>query len=101
MTEKLQLIEMSPEQLKELLLKGVIERLDRLENQLQPKEPTEFLSVQDASELLQVDRSSLYNWKNRGLIQFYGIGNRVYLKRSELEQAVIPINNSPKNQTQF
>ena len=70
----------------------MIERLDRLENQLQPQSPTEYLTVKEAADLLKVDRGTLYNWKDKGFIQFYGIGNRVYLKRAELEEAIIPLN---------
>lgn len=57
----------------------------RLSKQFQPKEPEEYLSKKETSSLLKVTLSTLDRWTKEGLLIAYGMGNRVYFKRSEIE----------------
>lgn len=83
----------TPEQLKELILQGVKIQLDEIKKEFQPKEPTEYLTRNELAKLLKVDLSTLHNWVKKGKIKAYGIGARVYFKRNELEQVLIPLNS--------
>lgn len=87
----IQLIQVTPEQLQELILKGVKVELDSLKSQLQPKSPTEYLTRNQVKELLNVDLSTVHNWTKRGKLKAYGLGNRIYYKRSEVEAAIQPL----------
>nr|WP_319571672.1 helix-turn-helix domain-containing protein [uncultured Draconibacterium sp.] len=87
----IQLIQVTPEQLQELILKGVKVELDSLKSQLQPKNPTEYLTRNQVKELLNVDLSTVHNWTKRGKLKAYGLGNRIYYKRSEVEAAIQPL----------
>jgi len=88
----LQFIQITPEQFQETIISGVKIELEKLKTEFQPKQPTEFLTRNQVKELLDVDLSTVYNWTKKGKIQAYGIAGRVYYKRSEVEQALKPIN---------
>ena len=60
----------------------------QLSAQFQPKEPTEYLTRYEVCKLLKIDMSSLHRWRKEGKIPSYGLGNRVYFKRSEVEQII-------------
>lgn len=82
----------TPEQLTEAILNGVDEKLNQLKANFQPKEPTEYLTRNEVKELLKVDLSTVHNWTKKGKLKSYGIGNRVYYKRNEVEKNLIPLN---------
>ena len=74
-------------------------RFDNLEKKLQeiqknfePKLPTEFISRQETADLLKVNLSTIHNYTKQNKLKAYGIGHRVYYKRSEIEEALIQIN---------
>ena len=74
-------------------------RFDNLEKKLQeiqknfePKLPTEFISRQETADLLKVNLSTIHNYTKQNRLKAYGIGHRVYYKRSEIEEALIKIN---------
>lgn len=51
----------------------------------------ELLTVKEAMLFLGVSEATIYNWKNKGILQFWGIGNRSYLKTSEILAALTKI----------
>ncbi|WP_412987659.1 helix-turn-helix domain-containing protein [Pontimicrobium sp. IMCC45349] len=68
------------------------EELQYIKDNLEPKKPIELLSRQETAEYLKINITTLWNWTNKGKLNAYGIGNRVYYKRSEIEQSLIKIN---------
>lgn len=44
----------------------------------------ELLTINETATFLKIKRKSVYNWKNKGLIQPHSIRGRVYYKKSEL-----------------
>lgn len=88
----IQFIQITPEQFHETIISGVKSELEKLKTEFQPKQPTEFLTRNQVKELLDVDLSTVHNWTKRGKLKAYGIAGRVYYKRSEVEQALQPIN---------
>ncbi|MDV3905501.1 DNA-binding protein [Elizabethkingia anophelis] len=60
----------------------------QLSAQFQPKEPTEYLTRSEVCKLLKIDLSTLHRWRKDQMIPSYGFGNRVYFKRSEVEQII-------------
>lgn len=90
--QQVQFIQTSPEQLQQSfadLLRGEIEALKK---EFQPKEPTQYLTRTEVAEMLQIDLSTLHSWVKKGKLKSYGIGHRVYFKRSEVETALQPLN---------
>jgi excisionase family DNA binding protein len=91
-TQTVQFISTSPEQIQDAILAGMRAELEILKREFQPKEPTEFLTRNEVRDLLKVDLSTVHNWTKRGKLRAYGLGNRVYYKRNEIESALKPLN---------
>ena len=87
----IQFIQVTPDQLENAILTGVKEQLKELAKQFQPKEPTEYLTRNEVKKLLKVDLSTVHNWTKKGKLKSYGIGHRVYYKRTEIEQVLTPL----------
>ena len=87
----IQLIQVTPEQLEDRIYKRVKSEFDALKAEFQPKQPTEYLTRNQVKEMFDVDLSTVHNWTKRGKLKAYGIGNRIYYKRTEIDQAVVPL----------
>ena len=72
-------------ELKKSLIPEITENLSA---QFQPKEPTEHLTRSEVCKLLKIDMSTLHRWRKDNTIPSYSMGNRVYFKRSEVEQII-------------
>lgn len=84
----------SPVELSAMLTEGVTKQLEAFKTELLAKEANEeLLTREQACEFLQIDPSTLWKWQNLGKVTAYGIsGNRRYYKRSELMEALKPLN---------
>lgn len=88
----IQLIQITPEELKNEILTGVKSQIDDLKNHFQPKEPNEYLTRQEVAAMFNVDLSTIHNWCKSKKLNPLGIGKRVYFLRSEIEQSLKPLN---------
>ena len=61
--------------------------------EFQQKEETEYLTRQELANMLKVDLSTIHFWTKKGKLKSYGIGNRVYFKKAEVEASLKAINN--------
>ena len=52
----------------------------------------ELLTLQEACKLLDINRTTLWNWEKRGKVKAYGLEGRKYYKRSEILESIIPVN---------
>lgn len=92
LTATVQFIGTTPDEVNQPVLDVIQEGFDELKRQFQPKEPVELLTRNEVKDLLKVDLSTVHNWTKRGKLKAYGLGNRVYYKRSEVEEAIKPLN---------
>lgn len=92
MSKTIQFLQVTPEELKHEILKGLNKRLEELKSYFHANNKTEYLSRTDVAKMLQIDLSTLYHWTKKGFLISYGIGNRVYYKREEVEAAIIRLN---------
>ena len=60
----------------------------QLSAQFQPIQPTEYLTRSEVCQLLKIDLSSLHRWRKEGKIPSFGISNRVYFKRSDIDAII-------------
>lgn len=67
--------------------------LPDLVKNFKPKEPETYLTRQEVADIFKIDLSTVYNWTKRGRLKAYGIGQRVYYKRSEVFNALVSIND--------
>lgn len=86
-----QFIGTTPEEVNRPILDIIQNGFEKILAQFQPKQPTEYLTRNQVKEMLDVDMSTVHNWTKRGKLKAYGIGNRIYYKRSEIEQAIVPL----------
>lgn len=89
--EQIQFIGTTPDTLRASFIEDVKTELEKITKQFQPKEPTEFLTRQEVADLLKVDVTTVHNWTKRGKLKKYGIGNKVFYKRTEVESAIQPL----------
>jgi excisionase family DNA binding protein len=81
-----------PEEFIELILSGVDKKLVEFLKTINTNQPDELLTRQETCDLLKISLATLWAWKRKGKINSYSIGNRVYFKRNEIENALIKTN---------
>ncbi len=89
--KSLQFIQTTPEQVINATVNGVKVEIENLKKEFQPKQPEELMTRQETADFFKVDLSTIWAWQKKGKIQGYGLGSRVYFKRSELEIAIKPL----------
>jgi len=67
-------------------------QIEDLKTHLQPKKPTEYLTRNEVAEMLKINLSTVHNWTKNETLIAYSIGARIYFKRSEVENAIIKLN---------
>jgi len=90
MENKIVLVSISEESLKELITEAVE---DGLNKKLKPKEK-ELLTTKEVLELLNISPGTLYNWKLQGIIPYKSIGRRVFYERKAVLNS---LNDDPYN----
>lgn len=76
-------------------------RLENIENLLhsirtdatRPAEPEELLTREQTAKKLKVDLATLHRWSKSEKLKPVGIGHRVYYRLSDIEKALIPLND--------
>ena len=98
MHKEMQMIGMSFDDLKNLFGQVIKTELEAVKKQLQPKQPNEYLTRKEVSEMLKIDLSSVHNWSKRGILIPHQIGNRVYYKLQEVENAIVKLKRGKDEQ---
>ncbi|MCM4154751.1 DNA-binding protein [Gramella sp. AN32] len=91
MKKVIQLHQTTPEQLVQDILLGVKGEIESLKKDFRPQEPEEYLTRSEVSKMLKVDLSTVHHWTKSGRLRRYGLGRRVYYKRSDIEQSLLEI----------
>lgn len=86
----IQLTDITPEEHQAMIASVIRAEIGKL-IQFQPQQQTDFISRDEVRKMLDVDLSTVHNWTKKGKLKAYGIGNRVYFKRSEVEAAIKPL----------
>lgn len=89
--EKIQFIQVTPQELEDAILQGIEKQLTELKKEFTPKQPTKLLSRNKVAEMFNIDLSTVANWQKRNIITGYQIGGRILYKRSELENAIVKL----------
>lgn len=51
----------------------------------------ELMTRQEVANYLKIDLSTLHHWTKKGKLTRYGLGKRIYFKRTEIEQALVEL----------
>ncbi len=87
----IQFIQTSPDELKAAMADIIRHEVEKLKADFQPKQPTEYMTRQQVAAFFNVDLATVWNWTKRGKLQAYGMGNRVYYRRDEVEASLTPL----------
>lgn len=67
-------------------------KIDQLKNEIVPQyqrgENDEFITRTETARLLKVAVITVSDWAKKGVLKAYKCGNRVYFKRSEINEAI-------------
>ena len=89
MSSTIQFIGTNPNDLITELKNSLIPELTaQLSAKFQPIQPAEYLTRSEVCKLLKIDLSTLHRWRKDGIIPSFGMGNRVYFLRSQIEQII-------------
>ncbi len=90
--QQIQLVGLNPNDFISQISQSVASHLEDFKKQFQPKDPESFLTRSEVAKLLKINLSTVWSWTQKGKLKSYGIGNRVYYKRSEVEARLTPLN---------
>ena len=85
------IIQSSSKELEDAIAKRFQTEIEKLKKHFQPKEHDEFMTRHEVADFLKCDISTIHNWTTKGKLIPYGIGNRVYYKRSEVLKSLIQL----------
>jgi len=73
------------ELLRSFIAKAVEEEFEKLKEDLfTEREKDELLSRLETADLLKISLPTLLDWRKKGIVKPYKMGNRVYYKRAEI-----------------
>lgn len=95
MIPQVQLIQVTPQELTDLINNTLTDRFKELCTQIQgvqPKNEKEFYTRKQTQELFQVSSVTIHEWQKNGILKVYKMGNRSYFKYSELLETLYKSN---------
>jgi DNA invertase Pin-like site-specific DNA recombinase len=90
---QIQFVGTNPEKLKQEITEDLKKILDDFLKHYKPVQPNEYLTRNTVAKMFDVDISTINNWSKSGKIKPLGLGKRVYFLRSDIEAALIPLND--------
>lgn len=94
---QVQLIQVTPEELVNLISESVKAQLKELSSRLEgntSSDEKEFLTRKETAELFKVSLVTIHEWQNNGILKVYKMGNRSFFKYSELLETLYNSNRS-------
>lgn len=90
--QSIQFLNVTPDELKKEIITDLKNHLNEFLENFKPKQPDEYYTRKELSELLKVDISTIHNWSKSGKLKPKGIGNRVYFLKADIEQCLTDLN---------
>lgn len=90
--EELQFVGITPEENNRQIFDYLDKKFMEIKQFYQPKEPTEYITKKEVSDMLSIKATSVHNWTKKNILQSYRIGGRVLYKRVEVEESIIRLN---------
>lgn len=85
MFNTIQLTQLAPEDLKQIMREAV---RDEMKDFIQQQEAEPYVTIQEGADILKVTKPTMYEYKRQGLIKFLKIGNRTLIKRADIINAL-------------
>ena len=95
--QQIAITQLTPQDLKQLIKEVIQEVLASYEESLSNTEVDRLNSREKtATDIFDVDISTLHRWTQQGKIKAHAIGNRIYYKDSSIEEALVEIKPKKK-----
>lgn len=79
-------------QLTDAINQAVQKQFEELKREIHlARDQEELLNRDEAAKLLKINITTLYHWTRKGKLPSYGIGYRVYYKRSEIMESLVKV----------
>lgn len=88
-----QLHNITPEEFKEAIIADFKTELQLFSKNFKPVEQQKYLTRDEVAEILQISISTISYWNRKGILNPYRLGNKIRYKSSEIDEALIKINN--------
>ncbi|MEO2126851.1 MAG: helix-turn-helix domain-containing protein [Christiangramia sp.] len=72
-------------------VKKLTEEVSELRQSKKESSTEELLTRQEVARFLKIDLTTLHHWTKSGILKKYGIGKRVYYKKSEIYEAIVEL----------
>ena len=92
--QQLQITQLSPEDLKDILKELFRSELEALKKQNEKSNAEVFYTREETAERLKINLSTLHRWTKSGKIIPHAIGTRIYYKESLIQQALVKLDPS-------
>ena len=89
----IQIFDITPEELKQDILKDVKDELKSIAQNFQQPEQEEYLSRKEVAKILKISLVTVHDWGRKKILNPYRLGNLIRYKLSELDDALIRINS--------
>ncbi|WP_418604599.1 helix-turn-helix domain-containing protein [Hwangdonia sp.] len=90
-SKQIHLYQVSPEELTTSILNGVDSKLKAFYDKfpVSHKDEEALLTVEETLQFLKCSKQALWNWRKKGILPSYRLGNRVYYKKSDIYAKLI------------
>ena len=92
--QQLQITQLSPEDLKDILKELFRSELEALKKQNEKSNAEVFYTREETADRFKIDISTLHRWTKSGKIIPHAIGARIYYKESSIQQALVKLDPS-------
>ena len=89
--QQIQITQLSPEGLKDLIKELLRSELDNLKEQITKSKSEVLYTREETAGRFKIDLSTLHRWTKSGKIIPHAIGARIYYKESSIQQALIKL----------
>lgn len=69
-------------------IKNIVEKTINQQKEILSME-VEFLTREETARILKIDLSTLHRWTSKGILTQYGLANKRYYLRTEIEQKLL------------
>ncbi len=83
-TKTIEITEVTVEELADKVADKLLEKIKHYIDELNTNRNDIFLTRTETAEYLKIDSSTLWHWTNKGKLNCYGIGNRRYYNKKEI-----------------
>ncbi|UYW01768.1 helix-turn-helix domain-containing protein [Flavobacterium agricola] len=86
---EIRFIQVTPEQLKEVVSEAVKVQLEDFKKSFEKAKDENLLNSDEAADFFKISKVTLWRWRKDGTVPFLRKGSKVYFKRSDIESAMV------------